>query len=147
MNKGAKIKTDMSSPPRAPPDLHWQSEITWVINDRGDDDDKTDDIIFRISDGSNVFHNYFILFPQPQAAAGYLSGWCSWGVTFARWILIGDLAEPTLSTITLLMPHFVNAVYKRWTWTWKYFFVNIFKPVKDNDLMGWTSPKRHSMFL
>ena len=24
----AEIKTDMSSPPRAPPDLHWQSEIT-----------------------------------------------------------------------------------------------------------------------
>ena len=62
----AEIKTDMSSPPRAPPDLHWQSEITWVINDRGDDDDKTDDIIFRIGDGSNVFHNYFDNFHNPK---------------------------------------------------------------------------------
>ena len=38
-----EIKTDMSSPPRAPSDLHWQSKITWVINDANDDDDKTDD--------------------------------------------------------------------------------------------------------
>ena len=38
----AEIKTDMSSPPRAPPDLHWQSEITWVINGSNDDEDDND---------------------------------------------------------------------------------------------------------
>ena len=42
MNKGAKIKTDMSSALRGPSDLHWQSEITWVINGSNDDEDDND---------------------------------------------------------------------------------------------------------
>ena len=42
MNKGAKIKTDMSSALRGPSDLHWQSEITWVINGGNDDEDDND---------------------------------------------------------------------------------------------------------
>ena len=29
--------------PRAPSDLHWQSQIRWVINEANDDDDETDD--------------------------------------------------------------------------------------------------------
>ena len=43
MNKGAKIKTDMSSALRGPSDLHWQSEITWVINGSNDDEDDNDE--------------------------------------------------------------------------------------------------------
>ena len=117
--------------PRAPSDLHWQSQIRWVINEADDDDDETDDddanddndntdddditddddntgdddntddIIFKLG---NLWKYFFgtLYFIRSQPAAD-LWGWCWWGVTTARWILIEDSAEATLSRNTLLI--------------------------------------------